>query len=145
MGISIGLLGGALFWGVGKFVFSQNNALNQFLIVDFLAPAFMCALDPFVVLSLGKLLASHTYLPVYVREIKSGLYQPSAYFWASTLVHELSVMFYPFILVVLGFWMWDYTDDSFNNYINYALPTLFIGEIGAMYGLLVGALVDDDT
>lgn len=145
MGISIGLMSGALFWGVGKYVFSSNGAYNQFLVTDFLVPAFMCALDPFVVLSLGKLLSSHTYLPVYVREIKSGLYQPSAYFFASTIINELSVLFYPFILVVLGFWMWDYTDDSFNNYIQYSLPTLMSGEIGALYGLVVGAIFVDST
>ena len=65
-----------------------------------------------------------------MREYKSGLYGPTSYFLAAAIIHGLSSLFYPFFLVAIGFCMWDYTDDSFNNFLNYAFPVMMVGLIG---------------
>lgn len=117
----------------------------MYLISDFLCPAFVCALDPLVVLCMGKVLTVHAYLPVYIREIKAGLYGPTAYFFANVIIHGISCIFYPMVLVGIPFWMWDYTDDSFLNFVMYFCPVLLLAEMSTLLGLMMGALIRDDT
>jgi hypothetical protein len=119
-------------------------AYNSYIMTDFLGPAFVLSIDPIVVLSLSKLLSSHTYLPVYVREIKSGLYGPSAYYIASTIIHSFSVFLYPFVILAIGFWMWDYTDDSFNNFIVFSLITVYSSVVSCIFGLCIGIIFEND-
>ena len=101
------------------------------------------AIDPLSALCFGKLLTQNAYLPVYIREIKAGLYDITPYFLSTVIVHGLSCVFYPFVVLSIGFWMWDYTDDSFNNYMNFGFPILILAQIGTLQGLLLGALFKD--
>lgn len=112
---------------------------------DFTGPCFFVAIDTYVCMVFVKLLQIHTQLPVYIREVKDGLYTPSSYYLATSLVTCIQCTIYPFILMCLGFWLWNYTDDSFKNYFVWASVAVFGGAISGLLGMTLGALFHDST
>lgn len=111
---------------------------------DYIGPAVVCAMDPFCAMALSKLLTTHVLLPIYHREIQSGLYGPHSYFLSLFLIHLLSVVLYPMILTFIGFWLWDYTDDSFKNAFVWGLTMVFGAVSGSAVGIMTGIIIEDD-
>ena len=48
------------------------------------------------------------------------------------------------MIVLTGFWLWDYTDNSFTNFIIWSSTTALSSMIGCLVGLSFGGILDDD-
>lgn len=145
MGLAIGLVFGLVYQGVGEFVFGDNPSNNIFLYTDFIGPGLQCSFDGFSAIALGKLLSTHVLLPVYVREVKSGLYTPHSYILSTYLIHMISVCLYPMTLNLISFWLYDFTDDSFKNFFVWSLTMLMLCFTGCAVGITVGILNEDPS
>ena len=86
IGVTAGIVAGLLFKDSGKYIFDENPSTTGFYMTDFVGPCFFIAVDVYVCMVFVKLLQIHTQLPVYIREVKDGLYTPSAYYLAISLI-----------------------------------------------------------
>jgi len=44
-----------------------------------------------------------------------------------------------------GFWLWNYTDDSFKNYFVWSAIAVFGGAAAGLLGVTLGSLFHDST
>jgi hypothetical protein len=100
-------------------------------------------IDSFAAGLFANVIANNSFIPVFKREYKSGLYTPSMYYFGTWLIKVMCLSFYPLLLYTFVFHCLELRDDSTENFVFFIKVAVISGLNSATLGHMWGALFEE--
>ena len=104
---------------------------------------FFAALDSFMTPALAQIIQLPILRPVFVREMSSKMYSPSAYYLAGWLISTLSLLAFPIVTSAVSFNSLEFNQNNFRNYLNWMGTLMLCTLQGSTFGFMLGCIYDD--
>ena len=90
---------------------------NKKVTLNYIGFTQQSASDKFIIMSFAQVLQIPIARPILNREVKSGLYSPTAYYVATTIASLFAFMLYPLFESLLSYWAVGVPDTSLQGFL----------------------------
>lgn len=103
--------------------------------------SFLITSDQYTIVAFGMVLLIPSAQPVYSREVKSRMYSPTAYYFASTLSSITVYCMYPILVSALTFYPLDFTEGSITDMLQWMSIMIMMALVGLTVGQFIGTVI----
>jgi ABC-type transport system involved in multi-copper enzyme maturation permease subunit len=73
------------------------------------------------------------------------MYKPSSYYIATVITSMLSFLWYPLIVSLVGFWMFDIDNNGIGGFAYWTLTLLLTATCGFSFGMMLGTIFSNQN